>query len=158
MDRMGAWLFVLGDPAGIEWVLAHERMAFTSVLCTRARRMEPGDLALIYATKTAYKGGRGYSRIIAVAEVTGPAHLLGEPLAIGAGWYDCVVPLRIAAQADPLTGVPFAPLVDQLDFIKQKKFWSHYVRAGLVSVPAADGQLLARAFENWCRTAGLRSN
>jgi predicted RNA-binding protein len=50
-------------------------------------------------------------------------------------------------QGDPHEGVPLAPLVQQVEFIKQKEHWAHYLRSGIVKLPPSDARLIQETLQ-----------
>lgn len=134
------WLFVLGERKGLEWVTTNSLMAFSRQMCSSASKIKLGDLAFIYQTKKLL-GDVG--KVTALVRVTSDVE--NERIGIEGGLnFACVCSLEFLATRSPNEGVALAPLVPELDFIRNKEQWPHYLRRGLVNPPGHDGQLLAR--------------
>lgn len=145
IDDRTWWLFVLGDQEGVDWVREENRMAFVTPVCRRAAKIEPGDRAFLYLTKKILKD---VGRVTALVEITGP--VTSEQLRVGSGLYfACWCPLKFLHQVESHNSVAIAPLVAELEFVRKKDQWSHYLRSAVVKLPAADGLLI----ENRLRAA-----
>lgn len=139
------WLFILGERAGLDWVLANERMAFSSALAASASKIQKGDQAFIYGTKKVLGGPVG--RIVASAEVLDAA--TRERVSLVGGWnFGSWLPLSITLRVPEREGLPIRDHIQSLEFIRQKQHWAHYLRRGLVKLPTSDTRFLATKFRS----------
>jgi hypothetical protein len=137
----GWWIFVLGEAAGVEWVMNERMMAFSRHMCTSAAKIREGDYAFIYQTK---KLLRDTGRLTALARITSGVE--ERKVAISAGFnFACACSLEFVHTVEPSEGVALGPIVSKLSFVQRKDLWPHYLRRGLVKLPEGDGVFLANA-------------
>jgi hypothetical protein len=130
-----AWLIVLSDAAAARWVLESSEMAFRS--SAGADRLRPGDPFAIYVSRSAHNNPtRDQGQVVAAGTIDSNVEP-GRLVVAGKTFeqscklsFELVLPLR--------AGVPFRPLVAELNFIRSKRGWAAYLRRTLLRVPAED--------------------
>jgi hypothetical protein len=138
-DRQ-AWLIVLADRLGLEWVLEHRQMAFPPSVCPNARRIRAGDGFLVYGAAPLGKKLLGAGRFSSGSRPLSPSiRLKFRELA-------CVVDLDFDRILSPEEGLPFKPLVPRLKFIGRPEVWGTYLRRAILPLPAGDAAVLTQAF------------
>lgn len=95
------------------------------------KRLTPGDWIVYYSPRTAIDGGEVVQAFTAIGQI-----LDGEsyPLDLGNGF----VPYRRNVSFLAAEAAPIRPLIDNLSFIKNKKFWGYVFRFGLLEIPEPD--------------------
>ena len=53
--NMATYLLVIGDREALGWILAEQRMAFSSMSRPHVRALSPGDTLLLYTTRGCFK-------------------------------------------------------------------------------------------------------
>jgi hypothetical protein len=139
------WIIVIGEQAALEWVLASERMGFRDT--TYVPHIDVGDRFALYTTRGAFHNPtRDESQIVALGEFASKVQHRAVKID------DCLYPrsckLHISAQLEPRHGLPFRPLVSQLNFIQSKHGWAATMRRTLVSLGPADYATIERAFKS----------
>jgi len=139
---MSSWLFVLGDEEALQAVLRRQLMAFRDHIGTGA--LDKGDKFAIYVTRGAlHNPTRDRAQLIAAGTVE--SGVSRKPVKIANEEFNQSVKLSFSIGPFPLRqGIEFAPLVDDLDFIRKKKSWFAYVRKSLVRIPDEDFGLIER--------------
>lgn len=137
-----AWIFVLGDRDAATWVLANSRIALAGQRRTTVARMASGDRIGLYVTTRASPDHVG--QLVAIGSLAAtptldPVTLVGRPFAFQA-------PLRLDQVLPPGQGLPIAPLVDELGFVKNKTAWRFNFFNAISCVPEEDMDLLIRRF------------
>ena len=95
---MNRWVWVIGEAAGLRWVVENETMAFADHAAGRIRPMAAGDTAVLYVTRGAHHNPtRDVARLAGIATVVG--HLAREPK-----------PIEIAVQGMNVCAIPNAPV------------------------------------------------
>lgn len=137
------WLIVLGDADAIEWVTKRQRMAFRDE--ARIPHFEKGERVAIYQTRGAYHNpGKDEARIVALGSFAS-AIRAGTQTVAGHD-YGRWCKLKISAVTPPRRGLPFRPLVAEMDFIRSKSGWSTSVRRTLVRISDLDFRTIEEAF------------
>lgn len=95
-------------------------------------KAEPGDKVACYVTKE--------NRIIALGTVATGYYLDDKKIFKGDGLF----PDRFDFTAKPLGAaeIDFKTMVDDLDFITNKLYWSVFLRAGVAQIPKKDWELI----------------
>ncbi len=103
-------------------------------------RMHEGDVVLFYSPREAATGGPALQQFTAMAEV-GPGGVFeGEPRHTVAER-----PFRRSGKFRPVHAAPIRPLLDALDFIRDKRHWGVALRHGFVQISASDFRHIAHA-------------
>lgn len=107
--------------------------------------MRGGDDVAIYLTRGAFRNPtRDYSRIVALGTVGSDPE--AAEVAIAGELYSYRCNLQVVTQMEIRKGLPFGPLVEALDFVRNKRAWAAYMRRTVVSVLPSDFTLIANAF------------
>lgn len=91
------YLPILGYRAGLEWVLANSRMAFTDARVRDAEHLAVGDRLFLYTSRGCFGNPtRDRGRVIGEAEVTSAVHRRRKPVTIAGQefTYDCQLRLK----------------------------------------------------------------
>lgn len=101
------------------------------------QRLHKGDYILFYSPKTSLSDGETLQSFTALAQITGDEV------------YQVVVnesfkPFRINARYLDCRETPIRPLIDKLDFIKNKKSWGYPFRFGLFEITRTDFEFIAQ--------------
>lgn len=99
------------------------------------KRMSAGDQVLIYSPQLAYKRNEPCQRFVALAELTDKQITQVEVL-------PDFKPFRRQAKYSAIKEVEIRPLLDKLEFIKNKKSWGYYFRFGCFEINAHDFQVI----------------
>jgi len=103
-------------------------------------RLHEGDVVLFYSPREADTGGPALQQFTAMAEV-GPGGVFeGEPRHAIAER-----PFRRSGTYRQVQPAPIRPLLDALDFIRDKKHWGVALRYGFVQISASDFRHIAQA-------------
>jgi EVE domain len=97
-------------------------------------RLRDGDVVLYYSPRHA-EGGPPLQAFTALAIVDGALHQAETP----------DKPFRRAARHRDVHPAPIRPLIDVLDFIRNKAHWGAPLRFGFVQLSAADSARIAQA-------------
>jgi len=103
------------------------------------KRVKPGDLAFIYVMQTK-KGDKIIpSRIVALYEVVSKPFRSTSRIFKGGTYPNRVKlkPLKIAKRP-----IDFKSLIPKLKFVKNKQYWTGYLRSGLASIHEDDYRLI----------------
>jgi EVE domain len=101
-------------------------------------RMRVGDALVYYSSPRERDGGVPLQAFTALAWTTGQSiYRAGIPDGDG--------PFRRAARYAPASPAPIRPLIDSLDFIRNKSHWGAALRFGFLALPAADFARVAEA-------------
>ena len=101
------------------------------------KKLQPGDYMIFYSPKTSLQNGKPVHAFTAVAKIK-----QGDV-------YQVVVnenfqPYRRDAVYEQCQEVSIKPLVEQLEFIKNKKHWGLRFRSGLFEIDSHDFELIYR--------------
>lgn len=142
--RSATYLLVLGDRAGLAWVLKHERMAFPDYRRAETRALKVGDRLLLYTTRGCFRNpGRDRGRVIGEAIVTSELTFLDQPVVISGRTYPVGCNIAVKGLAALREGVVLRDLVPDLDAFPDKGTWAIRLRRPLVSLSAHDADLLS---------------
>ena len=100
------------------------------------KRIQPGDWVAYYSPTETFKGTYKLQSFTAVGVVKDKA-----PYSFDMGNGFC--PTRRDVKWFPSRPTPIAPLVQRLDFSKDRKNWGYQLRFGLFEVSMADMKLIA---------------
>jgi hypothetical protein len=103
-------------------------------------RLREGDLVVFYSPRETDPGGAALQQFTAVAQVGAGPVFAGEPRHESAER-----PFRRVAHYWQAEQAPIRPLLDALDFIRDKKHWGVSLRHGFVQMSAADFRHIAQA-------------
>jgi hypothetical protein len=95
----------------------------------RLKRIGRGDRVVFYSPRAEFQAGQTLQRFTAIAEVLDDDASEGRRLA---KYFDCA-------------HAPIQPLIEQLDFIRNKKTWGVAFRRGFFEVGEADFTKIAAA-------------
>ncbi|MGZ7080910.1 MAG: EVE domain-containing protein [Thermoanaerobaculia bacterium] len=108
---------------------------------SRLKRMAKGDRIVFYSPRTEMQAGQAVQRFTAIGEVTDDAPYQVEMTPEFHPWRRRVN-FRTAGEA------PIQPLIEQLEFIRNKKSWGFTFRRGFFEIGEADFRTIERAMEN----------
>ncbi len=101
-----------------------------------------------YVTRGAFHNPtRDRSQLAGLATVTTPVRTLRRPVQIAGRQFALACNLRIDVVLPERKGIPVAPLVSRLSFIKRKEVWGQYIPVGLIELPAHDLALLGEVLK-----------
>ena len=100
---------------------------------SRLKRLSKGDAIVFYSPRTEFQAGEALQRFTAIAEVEDEV-----PYQADASWRRNV---KFAACSE----APIHPLIDQLDFITNKKSWGTPFRRGFFEIAEADFRKIEEA-------------
>ena len=105
---------------------------------TGLRNVGRGDYIAFYSPRTEFTGGEPLQAFTALAVVT-DEKAYQEPV------LPDFQPWRRRVEYLPATDAPIRPLIDELEFIRNKKSWGFMFRRGFFEINAADFGRIARA-------------
>ena len=105
---------------------------------TRLKRLAKGDSMIFYSPRTDFPDGDALQRFTAIGSVTDD-----EPHQIEVS--PEFRPWRRKLQFRACSETPIQPLIDSLDFIRNKKNWGIMFRRGLFEIGEEDFMKIARA-------------
>jgi hypothetical protein len=105
---------------------------------TGLKRLANGDRIVFYSPRTDYPDGDPLQRFTAIGSVVDDAPFQVEMSADFHPW-------RRRVKFDECVEVAIQPLIDSLDFIRNKKSWGVVFRRGLFEIPQADFARIAAA-------------
>jgi hypothetical protein len=147
---VAAFLLVLGSRAGLAWVVANERMAFSEANATRASRLDPGDRMFIYTTRGTFGNfHRDRGRLIGEAEVESHVEPRARAVEIGGQAFSHDCQIALLSLAPYREGLEFAPLVPRLEAFPNPDGYSAKLRRPLVALPPADAKLIRARLESY---------
>jgi hypothetical protein len=106
---------------------------------SRLERLSKGDTIVFYSPRTELRAGDPVQRFTAVAEVVDDAPFEAEPVD------ETPPPWRRLVRFIPCEEAPVRPLIEELEFIRDKKSWGVAFRRGFFEIGAADYERLAVA-------------
>ena len=107
---------------------------------TRLKRLERGDLVAFYSPRTEMRGGEQLQAFTAIGRIADD-----EPYQVE--MTPDFHPWRRRVDFFEATETPIAPLIDQLDFIRDKQRWGFPFRRGLFEVERPDLERVAAAMD-----------
>ena len=144
-----AWLIVLSNGQAAEWVLREAKMAFRAA--TRPERLSPGDPFAIYVSRGAHGDpNHDEAQIAAIGRIASPVRKR-RLVVKGGGAFDAVCDLEFDQQLPLREGVPFRPLVNQLQFIRFKEGWGAYLRRTIATLSDGDFRVIETAVKRAAR-------
>ena len=105
---------------------------------SRIKRLEKGDRIVFYSPRTEMDGGEPLQRFTAIAEVIDDAPYQVEIAPEFKPWRRRVAFAECAE-------VPIQPLIEQLEFIRNKKSWGFTFRRGFFEIAEADFRRIEEA-------------
>jgi len=105
---------------------------------TGLKRLANGDRIVFYSPRTDYPDGDPLQRFTAIGSVVDDAPFQVEMSADFHPW-------RRRVKFDQCVETPIQPLIESLDFIRNKKSWGVVFRRGLFEIPEADFATIAAA-------------
>ena len=105
---------------------------------TRLKRLNKGDLLVFYSPKTKLKGGRPLQAFTALGEVIGTEPYQVEMTSDFHPW-------RLKMDFKKENEIPVRPILNDLEFIKDKEKWGLPFRRGLFEINQADFEVIAKA-------------
>lgn len=141
---MAAYLLILGDRAGLAWVLTHQQMAFRGgAQSSGADALNAGDELLIYTTRGCFNNPtRDVGRVAGLAVVAEETRTLDRPVAIGRREFSRACRFELRSLAPRGTGVALNEQVDSLEVFPDPASWSAWLRRPLLALPTADANRL----------------
>ncbi|WP_425049370.1 EVE domain-containing protein [Psychromarinibacter sp. S121] len=100
--------------------------------------LSPGDRVVLYAPRTDFDGDP-VQAFVAHAVVTGDAPYIRE-FPMGEGWCR-------DASYDDVTPAPVRPMLEDLSFVKDPRYWGMAFRRGKFEISEADYRTIATALE-----------
>ena len=104
----------------------------------RLKRLSKGDWVVFYSPKTSFKDGEPLQAFTALGEITGTEPYQVEMTGDFRPWRRQMT----FKQGDE---APIRPLLDDLEFIKDKEKWGFPFRRGLFEIDQADFERIANA-------------
>lgn len=111
--------------------LCHGKMA-------AVRRISPGDWIAYYSPRTEMKGGEPVQAFTAIGRVKE-----GEPYPVDMG--NGFVPARRDVEFLDRQPASIRPLIESLDFIKNKRNWAYPFPSGLLKISESDFRTISEA-------------
>ena len=99
------------------------------------KRLRVGDKIIFYSPKTAFENGEPLKAFTTVAKIT-DENIYQVKLS------DDFKPYRMNAQYEDCSEVKIEPLIENLNFIKNKKSWGYMFRFGLFKIEEHDFNLI----------------
>lgn len=153
MAEHSAWIWVLGDIAGLRWVIEHDTMAFAGRSQSRASTIRPGNRAVLYVTRGAFGNpASDQARLAGLVEVTSKPHF-GGPVIIAEREFDLFLGFNPIALLPERQGPAVRDLVDRLELVRRPGVWGQYFRSSPIKLSEADFGVLVEAVKGW-RSAG----
>lgn len=106
----------------------------------RLSRLQQGDYLVFYSPKTALQSGQPVQCFTAMGEIIDMA-----PYQVDLT--ECFQPWRRQMQFWSVQQAPIHPLIAQLQFIENPRYWGFPFRRGLFEISAADFRLIAQAMQ-----------
>ncbi len=143
LGMINYWFHAITVP---NWIIETKRGHFLFGMSERwkglFKKLQKDDIIIFYILTTGHPKDASAKRIPGIFRVTSEPYYDTTP-----EWPDGVYPHR--AKLEPILlaknsneMLPFAPLVPQLSFIKNKKAWGRVFQTALVSIPKKDFELL----------------
>lgn len=102
------------------------------------RKMQRGDWIIFYSPKTAFSGGEPLQAFTAIGEIIDDEPYQAEMSPDFHPW-------RRYVDFKQSTEAPIRPLIDDLDFIENKKSWGYKFRVGVIEINKDDFLTITRA-------------
>ena len=150
--RVATHLLILGDRAGLGWVLENERMAFPSNRQTQLAHVRPDDTFLLYTTRGCFHNPtRDRGRVIGTARVTSSVGPLDDPVVINDREFGLGCDISVEFVLPRGEGIVLADLVEKLVVFPKPHAWSAALRRPLLTLPGSDARLLTDALGEFRR-------
>lgn len=104
------------------------------------KRMSKGDMVIFYSPKTSFKDGEPLKRFTALARLIDD-HIYQVTV------LNTFKPYRRNAEYLRCQEADILPLIEQLNFITNKKSWGFRFRFGLFEIPKKDFEIIIRALK-----------
>ena len=105
---------------------------------SRLKRLSKGDSIVFYSPRTEFNAGEALQRFTAIGEVIDDSPYQAEVSAEFRPW-------RRRMKFLSLEEAPIRPLIEQLEFIRNKKSWGFTFRRGFFEIGESDFRTIARA-------------
>ncbi len=105
---------------------------------SRLKRLSKGDGIVFYSPRTEFKAGEPLQRFTAIGEIVDDAPYQVETDPDSRPWRRRV---KFLATEE----APIQPLIEQLEFIRNKKSWGFTFRRGFFEIGESDFKTIARA-------------
>lgn len=102
------------------------------------RKMQRGDWIIFYSPKTAFSGGEPLQAFTAIGEIVDDEPYQAEMSPDFHPW-------RRDVDFKQSTEAPIRPLIDELDFIENKKSWGYKFRFGVLEINRDDFLTITKA-------------
>jgi predicted RNA-binding protein len=100
------------------------------------KRMSKGDYIVFYSPKTKYQDGEPLQMFTAIGQITDD-----EPYQVVMS--ENFMPFRRKVKFYPCTELPIRPVIDDLEFITNKKNWGYKFHMGFFQINEHDFKLIA---------------
>src|SRR3954447_14342834 len=107
---------------------------------TNLQRLSQGDLIAFYSPRTEFEGGEALQCFTAIARVLDEKPYQVEMTATFHPW-------RRQVELIPCEQAPIKPLIEELEFIKDKRQWGFPFRRGLFEISEEDFHRIAQAMQ-----------
>lgn len=136
-------LMIISDHGALSWVVTEQKMAFPAGRSRLAQSVKEGDEVFLYTTRGCFGNPtRDRGRLMGLATVSNPVHVLPEPLHLGERVFPEGCALDIQTLADWREGLVLSDLVPQLEVFPDPRAWSVRMRRAVLTLPVADAKLL----------------
>ena len=105
---------------------------------SRLKRLSKGDGIVFYSPRTEFQAGEPLQHFTAIGEIVDEAPYQVEMTPDFHPW-------RRRVKFLPSAEAPIHPLIEQLEFIRNKKIWGFIFRRGLFEIGESDFNAIARA-------------
>ena len=105
---------------------------------SRLKRLSKGDGIVFYSPRTEFQAGEPLQHFTAIGEIVDEAPYQVEMTPDFHPW-------RRRVKFLPSVEAPIHPLIEQLEFIRNKKIWGFIFRRGLFEIGESDFNAIARA-------------
>jgi hypothetical protein len=140
-----AYLVILGDSAGLVWVLRNQQMAFTEKRAHLATAIE-GDVLLLYATRGCFGNPtRDRGRVVGLGRTT--SALRRKRSGISDRTFDFVQDFALKGVCARGEGVELATRVAKMRSFPDAKTWSAHLRKPLLRLDSRDAGELRSELE-----------
>ena len=129
------------NTVSLEHVLAGVEGGFTQAehgKATTLKKLSKGDLIVFYSPRTHFRGGESLQKFTAIGRIVDM-----EPYQVEMN--PSFHPWRRRVSFLPSEQVSIQPLIDELEFIRDKQRWGYPFRRGLFSIERTDFVRIAEA-------------
>jgi len=105
---------------------------------TNLRKLSIGDIIIFYSSRTSYRDGETLRKFTAIGRIKDEAPYQVEMSPAFHPW-------RRRVQFFSCREAPIEPLIDELDFIKDKQHWGFPLRRGLFEIAKTDFEQIQNA-------------